>query len=127
MSRLRFLSAEQADQRRQQLMRRLSRFDKLVAFFQQKLVSFKASPSPTLTQWRTQLRTLELQIKFREQVIQQYTPFIYSYSYVFEARRIIDGYEKISTTDRDLLCWSPGSIDWDLYWRKNHLILKKDK
>lgn len=120
-NRLRFLSEEQASHRRRRSERRLSGLDKLAASIQRKLISFGGSSSPVLARWRASLRRMELQLSFREKVLGQYLPFIYGHRYIFEARRIGDGYTKISELDRELLRWSPNEIDWDSYWRKNQI------
>ncbi|MBH00276.1 MAG: hypothetical protein CMN58_08060 [Solibacterales bacterium] len=121
LPRLRFLDKEQAHFRKRQFERKLRRIDGLVASIQRRLGRYGRSPRSTLTAWRTSLRTLELQLGFREQVLQQYLPFIYDHRYIFEARRISEGYKKISTADRELLCWSPEKINWDSYWRNNQI------
>ena len=121
LSRLRFLDQEQAEMRRKQLERRLGSLEKMVAVAQRKLPGFGAPSDPTWAKWRASLRTLGLQLRFREQVLQQYLPFILEHRYIFEAQRIREGYRKIAQADRARLRWSPERIDWDLYWRKNQI------
>ena len=121
LGRLRFLDEEQASRRRRRLQRRLGRLEKLAAAAQRKLIGFGVPPDPTLARWRASLRTLGLQLRFREQVLEQYLPFILKHRYIFEARRIQEGYRKITEDDRQRLPWSPARIDWDSYWRKNQI------
>ena len=121
LSRLRFLNEEQASLRRRQIERRLGGLERLAAAVQRKLIGFGAPPDATLAGWRASLRTLGLQLRFREQVLEQYLPFILKHRYIFEARRIQDGYRKIREVDRERLRWSPARIDWDSYWRKNQI------
>ena len=121
LSRLRFLDQEQAEMRRKQLERRLGGLEKMVAVAQRKLPGFGAPSDPTWAKWRASLRTLGLQLRFREQVLEQYLPFILEHRYIFEAQRIREGYRKIAQADRARLRWSPERIDWDLYWRKNQI------
>ena len=121
LGRLRFLNEEQASRRGRQIERRLGGLERLAAAVQRKLIGFGAPPDATLAGWRASLRTLGLQLRFREQVLEQYLPFILKHRYIFEARRIQDGYRKIREVDRERLRWSPARIDWDSYWRKNQI------
>ena len=121
LRRLRFLNGDQARRRRLRLERRLGGLDQLAAAFQRKLIRLGAPLHSTLARWRSSLRVLELQSSFREQVLQQYLPFILDHRYIFEARRITEGYKEISKADRERLLWSPERIDWDSYWRKNQI------
>ena len=119
--RVRFLSAERARARRQKLERRLDRAQRLVERLQ---ALPGASPAPlteALQNWARSLRTLGLQIKFREQTLDQYLPFILENRYIFEAHNIREAYAAIRPEDRRLLPWDPEQIDWRQYWRHSQI------
>lgn len=67
------------------------------------------------------LRRLGLQSRFREDVLEQYLPFVLENRYVFEAENIRRAFSQISPADRERLPWNPESIDWPTYWRDNQI------
>jgi long-chain acyl-CoA synthetase len=117
LPRLRFLDASGARARRDKLQERISRAQGLLSSLQSSGVPGKAS----LARRSSALRTLELQLRFREQTIDQYLPFILENRYIFESRNIRQGYKRITPEDCKRIPWNPESIDWDSYWRKNQI------
>ena len=69
-----------------------------------------------LTGWSTALRSLSLQTNFREQVLDQYLPFILHNRYIFESENIRAACSEVTAKDRELLPWGPERIDWKDYW-----------
>jgi long-chain acyl-CoA synthetase len=67
------------------------------------------------------LRRAGLQWAFREDVIEQYLPFVLQNRYIFEAQNIRETYAKLSPEDQKRLPWKPEAIDWPSYWRKNQI------
>ncbi|MEZ5395455.1 MAG: SDR family oxidoreductase [Bryobacterales bacterium] len=67
------------------------------------------------------LRRAGLQWGFREDVIEQYLPFVLQNRYIFEAQNIRETHAKLSPADREKLPWKPQSIDWPRYWRENQI------
>ena len=67
------------------------------------------------------LRRAGLQWTFREDVIEQYLPFVLQNRYVFEAENIRETYSRLAPADRERLRWSPEAIDWPDYWRRNQI------
>ena len=67
------------------------------------------------------LRRLSLQSRFREDVLEQYLPFVLENRYVFEAHNIRQAYEGLAEPDRARLPWDPETIDWPRYWRENQI------
>ncbi len=104
LPRLRFLSAVQAERRRETQRARIKRVQGLLE---------RAGQSERAAQ----LRILELQLGFHEETFRQYTPFILDHRYVFEAVNIRQCYEQLDAADRDLLPWNPEAINWPEYWR----------
>ncbi len=105
LPRLRFLSAVEADRRREMQRARIRRVQRLLERSGRR-------------ERAAQLRVLELQLGFHEETFRQYMPFIHDHRYVFEAVNIRQCYEQLDAADRDLLPWSPEAIDWPEYWRK---------
>jgi len=114
---LRFLDEAGARARREKLERRINRAQGLLSSLQNSGMPGRAS----LARRSSALRTLELQLRFREQTIDQYLPFILENRYIFESRNIRRAYERISPQDRERIPWDPQEIDWDAYWRKNQI------
>ncbi len=67
------------------------------------------------------LRRLGLQASFREEVLDQYLPFVLENRYVFEAHNMRTAFDALSAADRERLRWNPESIDWPSYWRENQI------
>jgi long-chain acyl-CoA synthetase len=67
------------------------------------------------------LRRAGLQWRFREDVIEQYLPFVLVNRYVFEAQNIRETYANLRPPDRARLQWKPEAIDWPDYWRRNQI------
>lgn len=118
---LRFLSAEDARARREKIERRSLRVQGLLALLQSQLKKSSLPAGGAMERCSKVLRTLGLQARFREQVIDQYLPFILENHYIFESHNIRRAYERITPRDREYVPWNPESIDWDTYWRVNQI------
>lgn len=68
-----------------------------------------------------QMRQAALQLRFREQTVEQYLPFTEQNRYLFEANHIRAAIAQLSAEDRKRLPWTPESIDWPSYWRNNEI------
>lgn len=113
---LRILTAEKALLRRARLQRRVERAQAFVAGAKTILESARLPGRATLAAWSTALRSLSLQANFREQVLDQYLPFILHNRYIFESENIRVACSLITEKDRALLPWTPERIDWNDYW-----------
>lgn len=67
------------------------------------------------------MRQAALQLRFREQTVEQYLPFTSQNRYLFEANRIREAMTQLADEDRRRLPWTPESIDWPRYWRENEI------
>ena len=67
------------------------------------------------------LRRAGLQWSFREEVIEQYLPFVLENRYVFEAENLRETFDQLSPADQNLLPWRPEAIDWQDYWRNKQI------
>lgn len=119
--RLRLLTAKEARQRRARLRKRIERLQRTVAGAKRLLTSAGMPGARQLAGWTTALRTLSLQTTFREQVLDQYLPFILHNRYVFESENIRVAYTRVTDKDRALLPWDPERMDWRDYW-VNHQV-----
>jgi long-chain acyl-CoA synthetase len=68
-----------------------------------------------------QMRQSALQLRFREQTVEQYLPFTEQNRYLFEANHIRAAIAELSDDDRARLPWTPEQIDWPSYWRDNEI------
>jgi hypothetical protein len=68
-----------------------------------------------------QMRQAALQLRFREQTVEQYLPFTEQNRYLFEANHIRTARAELSDEDRQRLPWTPELIDWPSYWRDNEI------
>jgi hypothetical protein len=68
-----------------------------------------------------QMRQGALQLRFREQTVEQYLPFTEQNRYLFEANHIRTAMAELSDEDRQRLPWTPQLIDWPSYWRDNEI------
>lgn len=114
--RVRVVTAEQAHARRARLRRRIERMQSFLGGMRRTLEAAHLPGGNALSGWSTALRSLSLQTTFREQVLEQYLPFILHNRYIFESERIRTAYALISERDRRLLPWDPERIRWDDYW-----------
>lgn len=119
--RLRILTAEQARERRARLQKRIEKAQALVAWARKVLQATGLPGKVSLAGWTTALRTMSLQSTFREQVLDQYLPFILHNRYIFESENIRVARSLLTEKDRELLPWDPERIDWNDYW-VNHQI-----
>jgi long-chain acyl-CoA synthetase len=119
--RLRILTAEEARGRRAHLQHRIERAQAFVAGAKRMLESARLPGRARLAGWSTALRSLSLQTTFREQILDQYLPFILHNRYVFESENIRVAWSLITEKDRVLLPWAPERIDWKDYWI-NHQV-----
>jgi long-chain acyl-CoA synthetase len=118
---LRFVSAEEAHARRLQQQRKIERAESFISGLRKMLDATGLPGRSALSGWTTALRGLSLQASFREQVLEQYLPFILHNRYIFESENIRDAFAQVSPRDRELLPWDPERIDWSDYWI-NHQI-----
>ena len=102
--RLRFVSADEAAQRRRSQRRRIA-------------AARHVLERCGMRSRAASLRVLELQLGFHEETFRQYIPFILDNRYVFEAGNIRDAYAALSGDDRRALPWDPQAIEWPRYWR----------
>ena len=119
--RVRFHSEEGARRRRSKLRRRVERAITFAATLEKTFDRTGLPGKQKLRAARTSLRTLGLQLGFREQTLEQYLPFILHHRYVFESQNIREAMEEISPEDRARLPWNPEQIDWNAYWRENQI------
>ncbi len=112
----RFLTAEEARQRRAKLRRRIERTQNAIGGTIKMLETAHLPGRAALSGWSTALRSLSLQTNFREQVLDQYLPFILHNRYIFESENIRAACSRITERDRDRLPWRPERIDWKDYW-----------
>lgn len=113
---MRLLTAEQARLRRAKLLRRIDRAQNAIEGTIKVLKSAHLPGRGTLAGWSTALRSLSLQTNFREQVLDQYLPFILHNRYIFESENIRAACSQVTPKDRELLPWAPERIDWKDYW-----------
>jgi long-chain acyl-CoA synthetase len=113
---MRFLSAEEARQRRAKLRKRIERTQNAIGGTIKALDAMHLPGRAALSGWSTALRSLSLQTNFREQVLDQYLPFILHNRYIFESENIRVARSKITERDRERLPWQPERIDWNDYW-----------
>ena len=118
---LRFLTLERARARRLALQKRIRRAESAVAALRGALGKTGLARNGALTRWTTDLRTLGLRARLREQTLDQYLPFVLENRYIFESENIRRAYRLITEKDRALLPWDPERIDWNEYWI-NHQI-----
>jgi long-chain acyl-CoA synthetase len=114
--RLRILTAEEARARRVRLQQRIERAQAFMGAAGRLLESAGLPGRASLAGWSAALRSLSLQTTFREQVLDQYLPFILHNRYVFESENIRLARAQVSEKDRELLPWAPERIDWKDYW-----------
>jgi len=124
--RLRFLTAEEAHARRNQLQERIARTQSFISGVSKAIEKTWLPGKRTLTQWSMALRSLSLQTTFREQTLGQYLPFVQDHRYIFESENIRTACNLISPRDRELLPWDPERIDWKEYWI-NHQVKGTEK
>lgn len=67
------------------------------------------------------MRQAALQLRFRQQTVEQYLPFTEQNRYLFEANHIRAAMAELSDDDRKRLPWTPELIDWSSYWRHNEI------
>lgn len=114
--RVRIVSAEQARARREQLCRRIARAQNFLGGVRRALEAARLPGRGLVSNWSTALRSLSLRAAFREQVLEQYLPFILHNRYIFESENIRVAYSLILERDRQLLPWDPECIRWNDYW-----------
>ena len=67
------------------------------------------------------MRRAGLQWSFREEVIEQYLPFVLENRYIFEAENIRETFAQLAPADQQRLPWRPEAIDWVDYWRNKQI------
>ena len=121
LGRLCFHSEESARRHRLKLQRRVERAIAIAAALGEVLNRTRLPGARKLQAARTSLRTLGLQLGFREQTLEKFLPFILHHRYVFESQNIREAVSRISIEDRARLPWNPEQIDWNTYWRRNQI------
>jgi long-chain acyl-CoA synthetase len=119
--RLRFLTAEQARERRGRLQKRIDKAQAILAGARKLFESAGLPGRESFAGWMTALRSMSLQVNFREQVLDQYLPFILHNRYIFESENIRVARTLVTQKDREMLPWEPERINWNDYW-VNHQI-----
>ena len=114
--RARFISIEEARARRQKLEKRIQRAQVILDRMHSAVNRAGLPGKKSLAGWKSALRTLGLQARFREQTLDQYLPFILHNRYIFESENIRAAYQKLRERDQLLLPWDPERIDWKGYW-----------
>lgn len=109
---------ERATQRAKQ---RAETLEKLFQTWGRRLQGAGLPGSKALSARAVEMRKLGLQASFREDVIDQYLPFVLENAYVFEAANIRRGVGLLSAADREKLAWDPETIDWPRYWREQQI------
>ena len=113
---VRIVTAQRARERRVNLQRRIKRAQAVLFAVKKTLEAAGLPGHRPITKIATALRMLDLQSLFREQTLELYQPFILHNSFVFECENIRAAYRQLSPRDRDLLPWTPETIDWRTYW-----------
>lgn len=119
--RVRFVSAGEARVRRAATQRRIKRAQKAIEGASRMLEAVRLPGAQSLAGVSSALRTFDLQAGFREQVMEQYLPFILENCYIFESEHIRAAYARIPARERELLLWNPERIDWERYWIDNQI------
>ncbi len=117
----RFVSPEEARERRLRLQRRISQAQTVLAGLRKALETAGLPGRQALADWALSLRARGLQASLREQTLDQYLPFVLYNRYIFESENIRAAYSMITPRDRELLPWDPERIDWQDYWLNNQV------
>lgn len=120
-TRVRFVSEEEAQNRRLKLQKDVARAQRLVEGARTTLEKTGLPGSRWLEGAVTELRKLDLQAKFREQTLGQYLPFVLQNRYIFECENIRNAYANLSEAGQSALPWRPEAIDWKKYWIENQV------
>ncbi len=120
-SRMRFLSADEVQERQQKLQQKIARTERWLGGMKEVLRRTALPGQRLLDNWSTELRKMDLQAKFRQQTLDQYLPFVLHNRYVFESENIRVAYAALAEPDRQLLPWTPERIDWKDYWINNQI------
>ncbi|MGH9326182.1 MAG: SDR family oxidoreductase [Terriglobia bacterium] len=120
-SRVRFVSEEEALNRRLKLEKGIARAQRLVGRAKTALEKAGLPGSRWVEGAAGELRKLDLRAKFREHTLGQYLPFVLQNRYLFECENIRDAYASLSDAGRQALPWRPEVIDWKEYWVKNQI------
>ncbi len=120
-SRMRFLSAEQVEERQRKFQQTIARTEHWVGSMKEVLRRTGLPGRQLLDNWSAELRKMDLQARFRQQVLDQYLPFVLYNRYIFESENIRAAYASLSEPDRQLLPWTPEKIDWKDYWVNNQI------
>lgn len=121
LSRLRFLDETQLRERKAEIREKLKkgeqRLDKAGRFLEKARLPGGAA----LRRKASNLRMLSLQANFREEVLDQYLPFVLENRYIFEAHNIRETFARLDAEDQGRVTWDPQAIDWRRYWRRNQI------
>ncbi|MGH9375736.1 MAG: SDR family oxidoreductase [Terriglobia bacterium] len=111
-----FVTAEDAHARRIQQQNKIARAQRWLLGGQAALERLGLPGEKWLGGCAAEFRKLDLQVKFREQILEQYLPFVLQNRYVFESENIRAAYAAFPLEDRERLPWRPEEIDWERYW-----------
>jgi long-chain acyl-CoA synthetase len=120
-SRVRFVSSEEAQNRRLKLRRDIARAERWLSGAGRVLEKIGLPGERWMESFNAELRKLDLQAKFREQTLDQYLPFVLQNRYIFECENIRIAHSMLSKADQELLPWRPEKINWKEYWTKNQI------
>jgi long-chain acyl-CoA synthetase len=113
---VRIVTAQRARERRLSLQRRIKRAQSVLFAVKKTLEAAGLPGRRPISRMAAALRLLDLQSLFREQTLELYQPFILHNRFVFESENIRAAYRQLSQKDRELLPWTPETIDWRTYW-----------
>jgi long-chain acyl-CoA synthetase len=120
-ARPRFVSIQEAQQRQRRSQQTIARRETLAARLETIFAKARLPGGNWLESWANEFRKLELQVKFREQTLEQYLPFVLQNRYIFESENIRVAYSMLSERDRALFPWTPERINWADYWVNNQV------
>jgi long-chain acyl-CoA synthetase len=120
-SRVRFVSSEEAQNRRLKLRKQIARTERWLSGTGRVLEKLGLPGERWMGSFNSELRKLDLQAKFREQTLDQYLPFVLQNRYIFECENIRVARSMLSKADQELLPWHPEKINWREYWTRNQI------
>ncbi|MBM3774512.1 MAG: NAD-dependent epimerase/dehydratase family protein [Acidobacteria bacterium] len=118
---VRFVSPERARAERLRMQQALNRAQRLLTRMRLLLKTSGLPGKSALAGLGLTLRAAGLQALIREQTLELYQPFIHDNRFVFETENIRRARRALSERDRELLPWTPESLDWNRYWVENQI------
>lgn len=120
-TKVRFLSEDESRGRRLRTEQRVARMERGVIRLGDLLRKAGLPGRRAMESFASNLRKLNLQLKFRDQTLGQYLPFMLQNRYIFESENIRIAWSDLSEADRKLLPWHPEEIRWKEYWIANQI------